>query len=280
MAELGLQGHLYFVVILAAVGVLGGYVAGLFGIGGGVVLVPAFVTVFPHFGTSHDVLMHAAVGTCLALIVPGGLMSARKQHQQGNLDVTVLRSWLPGVCIGIVIGVLLMRVFPTTALKLLFVAFLLCATLWALVAKEGDDVDEGVPPPMARNVAGAVIGALSVMLGIGGGTFAVPFYRFFHYPLKRAIALSSATGVFIGLGGAIGAVVSGWGVAGRQPHSLGYVSLAAFLILTPCMMVFAPLGARTANALPERLMKSVYAVFLAGMTVYMGYQAYAGMAPR
>lgn len=277
MAELGLQGQLFYVLILIAVGVLGGYVAGLFGIGGGIVLVPAFVTVFPYFGASHAVLMHAAVGTCLALIVPGAVMSARKQHQQGNLDVSVLRSWLPPVCIGIVIGALLMRVFPTVALKLLFVVFLLSATVYAIVKRDKEKGGDGVPHGAVKNAGGVLIGAISVMLGIGGGTFSVPFYRFFHYPLKRAIALSSATGAFIGLGGAIGAIVAGWGVAGRPPHSLGYVSIAAFLILTPCMMIFAPLGAKTANALPERLLNRIYIGFLAAMTVYMGYQTYRSL---
>jgi uncharacterized membrane protein YfcA len=109
MVELGLEGYISYVLVLIAVGVIGGYVAGLFGIGGGVVLVPAFVSVFPNFGASHDVLMHSAVATCLALIVPGAVMSTRKQHQQGNLDVTLLRSWLPAIIVGIVVGVVLMR---------------------------------------------------------------------------------------------------------------------------------------------------------------------------
>ena len=104
LAELASHGHTYYIVLLIVVGVFGGYVAGLFGIGGGVVLVPTFVTLFPYFGTSLAVLMHAAVGTCLALIVPGALMATRKQQQQGNLDLALLRSWLPAVCIGIVVG--------------------------------------------------------------------------------------------------------------------------------------------------------------------------------
>lgn len=133
MSELGLAGHLDFALVLLGVGVVGGYVAGLFGIGGGIVLVPAFVTIFPRFGTDHAVLMHSAVGTCLALIVPGALMSARKQRQQGNLDVDVLRSWLPGIVAGIVVGVLLIRAFPTTALKVIFVVFLLSGrSVWMI----------------------------------------------------------------------------------------------------------------------------------------------------
>jgi uncharacterized protein len=274
MTGLGLEGYLYYVLILIAVGVIGGYIAGLFGIGGGIVLVPAFVTVFPYFGTSHDVLMHSAVGTCLALIVPGAVMSARKQHLQGNLDLNLLGSWLPAVIFGVVIGAVLMRSFPTTALKLLFVAFLLTATVYAIFKRTSRSGEEGVPPPAPRTVGGVLIGALSVMLGIGGGTFAVPFYRFYNYPLKRAIALSSATGGFIGLGGAIGAIATGWGVAGRPPHSLGYVDVAAFLILTPCMMIFSPLGSKTGNALPERLLNRVYIGFLTVMTAYMVSQTY------
>ena len=105
----------------------------------------------------------------------------------------------------------------------------------------------------------------------------MPFFRFFQYPMKRAIALSSATGAFIGLGGATGAIVAGWDVAGRAPHSLGYVSIFAFAILTPCMMIFAPLGSKSANALPARLLNRIYIVFLASMTVYMAYQTYKGV---
>ena len=277
LADGGLHGHLYFVPVLIAVGVVAGYVAGLFGIGGGVMLVPAFVTVFPFVGTSHAVLMHSAVGTCLALIVPGAIMSSRKQYQQGNLELPLLRSWLPAVSVGIVLGALLMRVFPTLALKLLFVIFLLCATLYALMKKEAEEGSYGLPPPRIRKAAGVFIGALSVMLGIGGGTFSVPFYRYFQYPLKRAIALSSATGAVIGAGGAIGAVVTGWGLVGRAPYSLGYVNIAAFLILTPCMMIFSPLGSKSANALPERLLKRTYIIFLGVMTLYMAYQTYVAI---
>ena len=274
LADAGLLGHLYFLPVLIAVGVIAGYAAGLFGIGGGVVLVPAFVTVFPYLGTSHTVLMHSAVGTCLALIVPGAIMSSRKQYQQGNLDVPLLRSWLPGIAVGIVLGALLMRVFPTLALKLLFVIFLLCASIYAVVKKEAEQGGCGLPPARIRKAAGVFIGALSVMLGIGGGTFSVPFYRYFHYPLKRAIALSSATGAVIGAGGAIGAIVTGWGLEGRAPYSLGYVNVAALLILTPCMMIFSPLGSKSANALPESALKRTYIVFLSAMTLYMAYQTY------
>lgn len=279
MADPDIAGHLGFIVVLLAVGVVGGYVAGLFGIGGGIVLVPAFVAIFPHFGTDHAVLMHSAVGTCLALIVPGALMSARRQRRQGNLDMVVLRSWLPGVAAGVVAGALMVGVMPTTALKVLFVAFLLSATIYSIIERDRPDAEAALPGVAVRNGAGLVIGGLSVMLGIGGGTFAVPFYRFFDYPLKRAIALSSATGLLIGLGGAIGAVVSGWGAPGRAPDSLGYVSMTAFVILAPCMMVFGPLGARSANALPGPVLGRVYTVFLATMTVYMTYQVWRGMQP-
>ena len=274
MAELGLQGHLHFALILIAAGILGAYVAGLFGIGGGVVLVPAFVTIFPHFGTAHAVLMHTAVGTCLALIVPGAIMSARRQHKQGNLDMALLRSWLPGICVGIVVGSLLMPLFPTAALKLFFVIFLLSATIYASIKTDRGGPGEGAPPRVTRTITGPLIGALSVMLGIGGGTFTVPLFRFYRYPLKRAIALSSATGAFIGLGGAIGAVCAGWGVDGRPPPSLGYVGITPFLIIAPCMLICAPLGARSANVLPEKLLNRVYVLFLAGMTIYMSYQTY------
>jgi len=119
---------------------------------------------------------------------------------------------------------------------------------------------------------GFFIGGFSVLLGIGGGTFTVPYYKFSGYPLKKAIALSTATSLFIGTAGAIGTMVDGWGLAHRAPYSIGFVHIPSFLILTPFMIVMAPLGSRTANHLPDRALKWVYAAFLASVTGYMLYR--------
>jgi len=260
------------IMALIGAGVLAGYTSGLFGIGGGVVLVPAFVTILPYFKTAEHVQMHMAVGTCLALIVPGAILAARKQYQMGKLDVGLLRFWIQAVLVGVVAGVILIKFVSTDELKIFFAAYLGVAALYAIFRKATPPGEECLPKKIVMRIVGFIVGSVSVLLGIGGGTITVPFFKFSHYPLKKAIALSTATSLFIGFGGAVGTIIDGWGVFGRTPYSFGFVSLPGFILITPLMMIFAPLGVRTANAIPEPTLRKIYAGFLTLMTGYMVFK--------
>lgn len=265
------------IVTLLLAGSLAGVAAGLFGIGGGAVLVPAFATLLPYAGIQPDVLMHMAVGTSLALIVPGGLMATRKQHQLGNLEWSLFWRWIPWVLIGVVLGVFLLNIFSSHKLKIFFVIYLAMATLYAIFQPKRPQDHLGKPSYLVQILIAPVIGTLSVLLGIGGGTFTVPFFKFSYYPLKKAIALSTATGLFIGLGGALGVAWDGIGRLGHTDHTLGFIYLPAFFLVTPMMMLFAPMGARLAHYLSDKTLHRVYIGFLAFMTIYMFVKVFGGL---
>jgi uncharacterized membrane protein YfcA len=265
---------IWFLLILLAAGVVAGFTSGLFGIGGGVVLVPALMTILPLFHTTEGVVMHMAVGTSLALILPGSAMAARKQFQMGNLDLKLLFFWVRTVILGVIAGSILINFISTEELKIYFAIYLLCVTLYSLLQPKPQSAGERVPARSLMGIAGFIVGGLSVLLGIGGGTFTVPFFNFSHYPLKKAIALSTATGLFIGLGGTVGVLLDGWGDPGRTPYSWGFVNIPAFILLTPGMMIFSPLGARSANHLPNRPLKALFIGFFALMTCYMFWKVF------
>jgi uncharacterized protein len=263
----------YFFTLLAA-GMVAGFSSGLFGIGGGIVLVPTLMTVLPFFHAAPNLVMHMAVGTSLALIFPGSLMASRKQFQLGNLNLDLFFFWIQMVILGIMVGSILINFISNEALKIYFAVYLLGVTLYAIFQKEPPLGVEKIPSRSLMRLAGFLVGVLSVLLGIGGGTFTVPFFHFSHYPLKKAIALSSATGVVISLAGVVGVILGGWGKSGLPRYSLGYLHLPAFLFLTPGMMFFAPLGARAAHKLPMKPLKIFYIGFLALMTGYMFWKAF------
>ncbi|MGB5810583.1 MAG: sulfite exporter TauE/SafE family protein [Polyangiales bacterium] len=262
------------IAILATAGVIVGYASGLFGIGGGVILVPTFLTTFPRFGASPEVVMHCAVGTCLALVVPAAIASTRKHYALGNVELDLLRSWLPWVALGTLVGVLTVELLRARDLKMIFTLYLIATTLYVAARKASEAGEEGRPPAIVRAVGGSIIGDLSVWLGLGGGTFAVPFFRAFHYPIKKSIAVSAATGLVIGFGGAAGAIYHGWGVAGRTSYSIGYVDGMALAVIGPIVMLTAPLGAKAASGASEMLLKWVYVALLGGIAAYMAVRTF------
>jgi uncharacterized membrane protein YfcA len=173
----------------------------------------------------------------------------------------------------VIVGAVLLNFISGHALKIYFAIYLAVVTLYGILQKEPQGGEEKVPSHTLMRVGGFFVGIVSVLLGIGGGTFTVPFFHFSHYPLKKAIAISSATGVFIGMAGVLGVILDGWEISGRPPLSLGYLHLPAFLFLTPGMMLFSPLGARTSHHLHPKLLKIFYLTFLGMMTGYMLWQA-------
>ncbi len=259
------------IIILLAAGVFAGFSAGLFGIGGGVVLVPTFLAILPFFGASPSVVMHCAVGTSLALIIPGGITSTRKQYQMGKLDPQVFKGWIPFIIIGIIIGSVLMRFVSTGFLKIFFTVYLFICLVIVIYKKEVTQPTESYPKGWTKRIGGIIIGSSSILLGTGGGTFTVPFYKMFNYPLKKAIALSTATALVTGIGGAISSVINGWDVANLPRYSFGYVNLLAFIIITPIVMFVSPLGSKTANIIRKEILKWVYVAFLLMIVSYMTY---------
>jgi uncharacterized protein len=257
-------GDLAFVVIgLLVGGVATGLLAGLFGVGGGAIIVPVIYAVFGLMNVPEELRMPLAVGTSLAVIIPTSIQSFRTHHGKGAVDMELLKLWAVPVVLGVLIGSVIARYAPAALFKLVFVgvASLTAAKLFfgSEKWKLGDTLPTGVP----MKLYGGLIGVLSSLMGIGGGQLANVFMTVYGAPIHRAIATSSGLGVLISIPGAIGFMVAGWPFMDRLPPlSIGFVSLIGLLLIAPTSTFFAPYGARLAHRLPKRQLELGFGVFL------------------
>ena len=246
---------IYFLLALIGVGIFAGYIAGLFGVGGGTILVPVLATIFPYFSHNLEMDMHCAVGTSLALVAPAAIMASLRHAKQGTLEKTVWKRWAIAVTIGVLLGVLISNRIHGNYLKVLFAIYMYIAA-WGIYHKHRSSsqslIKVAFPKHTMQLCAGVCIGGLSSLLGLGGGSFTIPFYNQYDVPLKKSIALGCLTGIVVGSVGAIGAIINGWGLAGRPGYSLGYVNLPALLIIAPLMILCAPRGAKLSHELSAR----------------------------
>lgn len=253
-------------LILIPVGAVAGFVAGLFGIGGGVVTVVVLVTLLPSLGVTPERVMHVALGSSLAAIVMTAVASTLAHHRRGAVRWSVVARFAPAVAAGALAGGAVAHYIPDRALRVLFGLFLLwvAVRLWRRAAQA-----EAVRLPSASvfGVFGLGIGVLSSWTGIGGGSLSGPFLMGRGVPAAEAVGTSAAVGFPLAVAGTIGYVIGGWSVAGLPAYSVGYVFWPAALVLGLSAMVIAPLGARLAHALPERVLKMAYAALLATAAV-------------
>lgn len=250
------------IVGLLATGAIGGVLAGLLGVGGGIVVVPVLFWILTLLEFPSDISSHLAVATSLATIIPTSISSMRAHKRRGTVDGSLLRLWGPAVVIGALIGGLLSKVIPGDGLRLVFgIVGILVAINMAI--PKTLVIADGLPKSGIINRAIAtVIGLISSLMGIGGGTLSVPTLSAFSFPVHKAVGTAAAMGLLIALPGVLGFIWSGWNISGRPPLSLGYVNLAAVAIIAPVSYFIAPLGARFAHALNPRLLKMAFAVFL------------------
>lgn len=254
---------LLFVLALAGVGCLSGFLAGLLGVGGGIVVVPALYYVFGLLDIDSAVRAHLAVGTSLATIVPTSIMSLTAHHRRGAIDIGLLRSWAPWVGVGVLIGVALAGVLRGEVLTAIFGVVGLLVAGHMGFSNEGLAVRDGLPGPPVKQMIPVLIGGVSTLMGIGGGTLTVPALSLCKYPVRRAVGTASAIGLVIAVPGALGFIWNGWGMPQLPPWSLGFLSLPGFLAIVPSSMLFAPIGARTAHAIPMQMLRRAFALFLA-----------------
>ncbi|TLX61875.1 sulfite exporter TauE/SafE family protein [Stutzerimonas nosocomialis] len=250
------------VVALLVTGAVAGILAGLLGVGGGIVIVPVLYHLFTLLGIDPEVRMHVAVGTSLAAIIPTSIISARAHHRRGGLKPELLKPLIPSTLIGVLIGSLLSGVFSGPVLAAIFgVVALLVALNMALPRTL--DLRDGLPGRFGTGVLGLFIGAVSTLMGIGGGTLSVPALSAFRTPMHIAVGTGAALGVVISIPGALAYLINGLGVPARPPASLGYVNLLGLALIVPMTMLTAPLGARIAHAINPQLLKRLFALFLA-----------------
>lgn len=255
-------------LIYLATGAFAGLLAGLLGVGGGLIIVPVLVLSFAAQGIANEVQMHLAVGTSLATIIFTSLSSVYAHHRRGAVAWSALRTMAPGIVVGALCGALIARWLPTLSLRYLFGAFeLFVAVQMALSLKPAPH--RGLPDKWGMNAAGAVIGLLSALVGVGGGTLTVPFLLWCNVTIQRAIATSAACGLPIAVAGAAGFMISGWGNAQLPEGSSGYLYWPALLGVATASVLLAPLGARLTHSLPTAVLKQLFALLLLGLALRM-----------
>ena len=244
----------------ALAGLASGFVSGLFGVGGGIVRVPMFVYLLPLFGVPHAVLMHVAVGTSIALVLPSALASTRKQLALGNLDLSFFRTWGLGILAGALIGVALLPFILTQVLQAIFAAFMVAIGVYEGLLKDRLVIASAPPRGAVKLVLAAAIGCLAALTGTGGGAMTPPALQAFGVRLEAAIATASATGLVTIA--TIGAAVNGWHVRDLPAYSVGYIDLAIFAAMVPGILIAAPLGVRAGYRLSEVWLRRIYTVLL------------------
>lgn len=265
-----------FIVGLMVTGVCSGIAAGLLGIGGGAIIVPALATALSVMGFDTDVVQHVAVGTSLAIIIPTGWVSARAHYRRGALDVATLRLWVPFIVAGTFIGGLVAGLFSGNALRIVFavMAFVIAANI--VFGFQTRLMGHLQGSALTHRLSASVVGFVSALMGIGGGSLSVPTLVAFGASMHAAVGTSAAIGVAIAVSGTLGFIVSGWGVQGLPPLSIGYVNLVALLLVGVLAALFAPLGAAMAHRLKQQTLKYVFAGFLVLVGSNMVWKVLAG----
>lgn len=269
-----LQELLPLLAILALSGVIAGFVAGLLGVGGGIVTVPVLEYLLRFAGVPEDFRMHVAVATSLAAIIPTSISSARSHHGKGAVDWPLARSWGAAMVLGAAVGSLFASHAPLPVLAAIFgcVALLIAAKM--LLPLDDLRIARDAPRGARGALTGGLIGGISAMMGIGGGTLTVPTLNLCGYPIHRAVGTAAFFGIFISIPGTVGYLLA-------QPPvqlpwaTVGFVSLLGLAVIAPGSMLTATLGAHAAHRLSRRRLSQAFGVFLLLVGTRMLYRALA-----
>jgi uncharacterized protein len=257
-------------LMLVAVGALSGFLAGVFGIGGGAILVPVFYECFRLAGVPLEVRMPLCIGTSLAVIIPTSVRSYRAHRARGAVDMEILKAWWLPVLTGVIAGSVTARYAPERLFKIVFVMVAYSAAVRLLLARETWKFGDDFPNGALMKAYGFVVGLLSTLMGIGGGLFSNLLMTFYGRPIHQAVATSSALAVLISIPGALGYIYAGWPAAARFPEvaalqwpfALGYVSLIGAVLVMPTSLLTAGLGVKVAHAMSKRTLEAAFGCYL------------------
>ncbi|MFT5880000.1 MAG: putative membrane protein YfcA [Moritella sp.] len=249
------------VILYLVLGAAAGLIAGLFGVGGGLIIVPALIFSFSLQGLSADVLTQVAIGTSLATIVFTSLSAIKTHHSKGAIDWPLVKRLTLGIVAGVVLGSLLADYLPGELLQTIIGIYALIVAV-----QMGFDLkpkaDHVLPKGAGLSVAGGIIGFISALFGIGGGSLTVPYLSWCRVEMRNAVATSSACGLPIAVVGLFSYMMTGWGKAGLPEYSLGYIYLPAFFGIIITSTLFAKQGAKLAHLLPSHVLKRYFAILL------------------
>ncbi|WP_440917579.1 sulfite exporter TauE/SafE family protein [Candidatus Pelagibacter sp.] len=253
--------NLLFVLAVAAAGA--GFMAGLLGVGGGIVMVPALYYAFTVLDFDIVTRMHLSVGTSLAIIIPTSIISTMTHKEYDAVDFKMVRSFGVFILAGVIGGTFLAVNLKTPALVLFFSIFALMVGLFFIFLREKLVDNPKQISAIVKNISGVIIGFISVPLGIGGGSLMVPFMRTFGYDIRKSIGTAAAVGFLIAVTGTV-TMISGGKIIDNvnTPYSVGYINLLGFAVFVPVTMVMARIGAKVVHKIDKKLLSKIFGIFL------------------
>lgn len=262
--------------LLLVIGAFAGVLAGLLGVGGGIVLVPAFFYAFQTLGYGGDQLMQMCLATSLATIIVTSIRSVLSHNKKGAVEWDILKSWAPGIVIGAVVGMFVVSGLRSSTLQAIFGMLALVVGLYMGFGRSEWRLGAAMPRGATRAALSPAVGFLSVLMGIGGGSFGVPLMSLFNIPIHRAVATAAGFGVLIAVPSVIGFLFVTLDPAMRPPFTIGAVNLVAFVLVIAMTLITAPIGARLAHSMDPKPLKRVFAVFLVLVALNMLRKTFLG----
>jgi len=257
------QNQIIFILAAMAVSaVVVGFMAGFFGIGGGLIMVPILFYLFSFVGVEHMFVMHMAIGTSFSIIIPNSVISTMTHMKFKAVDFSLVRTFGTFVVIGVILGTVFAVSLKTSGLVLFFSIMTMIFAIYFLIEKEKINSVPRKINLIYRVICGFLSGFLSAPMGIGGGVFNTPIFKMFGYPINVAIGTSAAIGFLIALIGAIGFAISGAYLNVKIPLSLGFINIPTFLIFIPITTFMAKIGAETVHKFNKGLIGKIFGIYL------------------
>lgn len=256
------------IVVLSIAAGLSGFIAGLLGVGGGIIMVPALYYAFGELGYNEELLMHMAIATSLAIIIPTSIVSAISHMKYKAVNFDLVKTFGLSVAIGILAGTFVATNSKTPQLLLMFSFFAFCIAIFFIFFRDKAGSKVIVIPDFIKNLYGVFMGFMSVPLGIGAGSLGVPFLKTLGYSINIAIGTSATIGIVNAVCGATSMAFSGivfFDIS--APYSIGFVNIAGFLIFVPITMLFAPLGAKITHSINKNLLSKIFGLFLMTISI-------------
>ena len=263
MDSISINEVIYLLTVLAAAAAVAGFMAGLLGVGGGIIMVPALYYAFTILGFDIVTRMHLSVGTSLAIIIPTSIISTKTHMEYDAVDFKMVKSFGIFIVLGVIAGTFLVVNLETPTLILFFSIFAFMTGLFFIFLREQLVENPKRISDAVKNISGILIGFISVPLGIGGGSLMVPFMRTIGYDIRKSIGTAAATGFLIALSGTITMIMGGKIINNiNTPYSLGYINILGFIVFVPVTMIMARIGAKAVYKISKKILSKIFGTFL------------------
>jgi len=267
LGNLPTESILVALFILVCVGIFAGFIAGLFGIGGGVVIVPVLYYILTLAEIDENIRMHLAVGTSLGNIVLVSIISAFSHSRKNAVDFEIVKFIATSLITGVIIGSIAVAVLKGSSLILIYSVILTAVAFQFFLWKDSWQISSDFPKNILGRTFGSLIGFLSVLIGVGGGSMSIPFLKMYGFQIHKAIGTAAAFGVIIAIPGAAGFMIAGISNGVSLPYSLGYINFLGLLMITPVTILSAPFGVKFAHSLSKDKLNLIFGFFILLMSI-------------